>query len=69
MAAKLPKIIFVSARVDKDNDPPYLLAERHANQAIEDDGPTAVGIYRLLETRILTKVVMTGPAKRARRKK
>lgn len=68
MAKKgLPKTVFVTVR-ELQNDEPYLAAERSAEATMEDDGPTVVGTYKLVEVRTLTKeVVITAPRKPKRR--
>lgn len=52
MAKKLPEILF--ARMDDEG---YLIAESARVDAIEDDGPTVVGIYKLVSKSTLRKVV------------
>ena len=51
---KLPKTIYV--RVDTPaNSAPFLLASPEVE--IDDDGPTEVGVYKLVEKRIVRKLL------------
>ena len=50
---KLRKLLFVS--VQGDGDDQYLNAQELAITAIEDDGPTVVGTYKLVGKRKLVK--------------
>jgi len=50
----LPKILYV--RTDRDADGEQLFdASRSSSVLVEDDGPTTIGTYELIETRILRK--------------
>lgn len=51
---KFPTLIFV--RKDKDGDVEYLLAFEEQAEAIDEDGPTAVATYKLVEENKLEKV-------------
>lgn len=55
---KLPKTVFVSERTYEGDDP-VLLVFRTEPEAIEEDGPSLVGTYQLVETRRLVKVVQS----------
>lgn len=52
---KLPEYVFVSWR--DSNDGPWLSVDKDAAKEIEDDGPSAVGRYKLVEVNELTKRV------------
>ena len=54
---KLPKVINVAWR-ELDNDDPYLAAYIDATECLDEDGPTDVGTYKLMNTRRLAKKVM-----------
>lgn len=51
---KLPQTIYV--HFEKNARVPYLMADKTLLGAIEDDGPTTVGVYRLVETKQVRKV-------------
>ena len=53
---KLPAEVYVTW-CPLANDDPYLKAERKAADCIEDDGPTVIGIYELVRTVTMEKVV------------
>lgn len=57
---KLPEFVFVSWKGD---DEPFLTASVKAASEIEDDGPTVVGTYKLVETAKLSKRVVSKPAR------
>ena len=57
---KLRKLLFVS--VQGDGDDQYLNAQELAINAIEDDGPTVVGTYKLVGKRKLVKKEMVQEA-------
>lgn len=57
---KLRKLLFVS--VQGDGDDQYLNAQELAIHAIEDDGPTVVGTYKLVGKRKLVKKEMVQEA-------
>lgn len=50
----LPKTIYVAER-DNGSDPVFMVAEYFPEDAIEDDGPTQVGTYKLVAKRKLAK--------------
>ena len=52
---KLAKMLFIS--VQGEGEDQYLQATDKEVDAIEDDGPTVVGIYKLVEKRTLVKGV------------
>lgn len=54
---KLPEYVFVSWR--DSNDGPWLSVDKDAAKEIEDDGPSVVGTYRLVETNKLTKRIVS----------
>jgi hypothetical protein len=51
----LPKTVYVSERVLSDDT--YLECSRKQDEAIEDDGPTVIGVYKLVEVLTLRKAV------------
>jgi len=53
----LPKTVYVSWRTEGSGDA-YLTAELTPEEAIEDDGPTMIGVYRLVETKKFAKRAM-----------
>lgn len=53
---KLPKAITVRWETPS-NGPPCLLAFETQADAVEDDGPTTMGIYQLVDTCTLKKVI------------
>ncbi len=53
----LPREIYVAIR-ESGTDNEYLVAEVTPEEAIEDDGPTRVGTYRLISQKILVKRVV-----------
>jgi len=54
---KLPEFVFVTWHDEGDDE--WLSASAKSNDAIEDDGPTIVGTYQLVETNKLTKRVIS----------
>lgn len=63
MAKKLPTTIFVAWSGGPPVDE-YLNAHTDASAVLEDDGPTIVGTYQLVDTNELHKVVKTTPRRR-----
>ena len=59
---KFPKTLFV--RIENDKGTEYLVAEATEAAAIEDDGPTVVGVYAFVGVTEFAKHVM-----RVKRKK
>jgi len=59
---KLPKIVYVSIR-NKGEDDEYLQIDAELLDAIEDDGPTTIGKYQLIETSEGTKTAKYGRVK------
>ena len=62
---KRPKTIYV--RVVDEDDEPYLSASETVADAIEDDGPSTIGVYQLVEMVTAEKTVTVKPGKNARR--
>ena len=62
--SKLPKTIYV--RWDGVGSEQYLTASTSKQDAIEDDGPSRVGTYQLVEEHILTKTVQEKKAPKVR---
>jgi hypothetical protein len=58
MAKKLPKTIYVAWRGESD---PFLGADTTQKGALEDDGPTIVGTYQLIEQHEVRKVIEAKP--------
>lgn len=52
----LPKYVLVAERRENDGAK-YLVAETRMAEAIEDDGPTLVGTYKLVSKRRMVKKV------------
>jgi hypothetical protein len=60
-ARKFPKSLYVTVNEDK-NDLWYLAREK-ASDVIEDDGPTRVACYKLVDVQELTKRVVSKQSK------
>lgn len=64
---KLPKVVYVAIREGSDRST-WMECERLPEDAIEDDGPTEIGTYRLVEVNELRKqAVVTKKRKRGGR--
>lgn len=61
MLKKLPQFVFVAVREPGEEE--FLACETNAQDAIEDDGPTLVGTYKLVEVNRLTKRVVSARAR------
>ena len=64
--AKFPEHVFVSRRKDNDGST-FLTADADFRREIEDDGPTEVATYKLVEVNMLSKRVVSKPVPRKRR--
>ena len=53
MLKKFPEHVFVAVREPGENE--YLECSKQASDAIEDDGPTRVATYKLVEVNELSK--------------
>lgn len=58
---KFPEHIFVAH--GEDGDSTWLNANEEAINAIDDDGPTRIATYRLVEVNELSKRVVSKPVK------
>ena len=58
---KFPAAIFVS-RTNGGTDEEYLDAHEDAAECVEDDGPTRVATYKLVEVLELSKYVVSKPS-------
>lgn len=65
---KLPATLYVRTE-PSDEDDYVLLADDECGGLIEGNGPTTIGVYRLVETVVATKSVVVQPqhARKARR--
>jgi hypothetical protein len=64
---KLPQTVYVAWREAIGPGDSYLIAEQSREDAIEDEGPTIVGTYRLVEQTELRMVVEQKPVRGRRR--
>lgn len=55
---KMPKVVYV--RIDKESSgTEYLMAYGSLAEAVEDDGPTTIGVFKYVETVKRRKVLAT----------
>lgn len=53
---KLPPVVYVAARDNAgDDDDPWLECQMTPQDVVDDDGPTIVGTYKLVEVNSVTK--------------
>ena len=61
---KMPKHLFVRWEMGNQKGDECLLAFEDADQVVEDDGPSTVGVYELKEIQTLSKRVYQSKASR-----
>ena len=58
---KMPKEIYVTIDTNDEATEPGLLAWREMGDGVEDDGPTVIAVYRLVETKRVSKRLEIAP--------
>lgn len=55
--ASFPETVHVVIDENSDSNPPSMIVERSVEEAIDEDGPTLIADYKLVQVRKFRKVV------------